>query len=182
MSAIDGLKRFYWEALHELRAYRSHLLWHIPGRVGVAIRLRHFRSHIQSCGDDVAVMLNVRVLSGDRLRIGSRVTVDRDCYLNASGGIDIGDDCYVGPDTKIWTDNHVFSDPALPFIDQGATYKPVSIERDVWIGPRCFIKPGSTVKTGAVLMPGTVLAKSVPPFAIVQGNPGLIVGWRRPRG
>jgi acetyltransferase-like isoleucine patch superfamily enzyme len=181
MSAVDSVKQAYWSLLHELRDWRNHALYHVPGRLGVAWRRRHLRSRLQACGSDAVVAQHVRFQSPDHLQLGDRVTIECGCYLNASGGLTIESDCYIGPETKIWTDNHVFADPSQPFIEQGATYKPVVIERDVWVGARSFIKPGTIVKTGAVIRPGTVLARSVPPFAIVQGNPGAVVGWRKPR-
>ena len=34
--------------------------------------------------------------------------------MNAQGGIKIGDDVIVGPNTSFLAENHVFSDPMIP--------------------------------------------------------------------
>jgi acetyltransferase-like isoleucine patch superfamily enzyme len=61
-----------------------------------------------------------------------------------------------------------------------------TIGKDVWIGPDCVIAGPLTVGDGATVLPGSVLTFSVPPRAVVKGNPARVVrtnfdnsGWRR---
>jgi hypothetical protein len=50
---------------------------------------------------------------------------------------------------------------------------------DVWVGRGAMILSGSQVGHGAVIGAGAVVAgKSIPPYAIVAGNPGTIIGSR----
>jgi acetyltransferase-like isoleucine patch superfamily enzyme len=50
-----------------------------------------------------------------------------------------------------------------------------AIGKDVWIGPGCVIAGSLTVGDSATVLPGSVLSFSVPPRAIVKGNPARIV-------
>lgn len=50
-----------------------------------------------------------------------------------------------------------------------------TIGRDVWIGPDCVIAGPLTVGDGATVLPASVLTFSVPPRAVVKGNPARIV-------
>lgn len=175
---MRAIKLLYWDLLEELGIWRAHALNAIPGKLGRAARRRYYATRLQSCGSSFTIEENARIQSPQNVRVGDNVTIGRDCYLSTSGGLEIGSDCSIGAGTKIWTNNHVYQDPGAPFVDQGYSYRPVRIERDVWIGARCFIKPGTIIKAGAVIRPGTVLAKAVPPHAVVEGNPGQIVGWR----
>jgi acetyltransferase-like isoleucine patch superfamily enzyme len=50
-----------------------------------------------------------------------------------------------------------------------------AIGKDVWIGSDCVIAGPLTVGDGATVLPGTVLTFSVPPRAVVRGNPARIV-------
>lgn len=59
--------------------------------------------------------------------------------------------------------------------------KPVVIGDDVWIGARVIILPGVTVGKGAVLGAGTVVARDVPEWAVVVGNPARVVKFRSGR-
>lgn len=49
------------------------------------------------------------------------------------------------------------------------------IGEHVWIGPNCIIAGSLTVGDGATVLPGSFLTFSVPPGAVVKGNPALIV-------
>ena len=57
--------------------------------------------------------------------------------------------------------------------------KPVIIEDDVWIGSRVTILPGVTIGEGSVIGASAVVAKSVPPYSVVVGNPAKIVKTRK---
>jgi acetyltransferase-like isoleucine patch superfamily enzyme/dTDP-4-dehydrorhamnose 3,5-epimerase-like enzyme len=54
---------------------------------------------------------------------------------------------------------------------------PSRVERGVRIGANAIIYPGLTLATLAVVLPGAVVTRSVPPRAIVEGNPATIVGY-----
>ena len=54
----------------------------------------------------------------------------------------------------------------------------IIIKNDVWIGTNCTILDGLTIGNGAVIAAGAVVVKSVPPYAIVGGNPAKIIRYR----
>lgn len=54
----------------------------------------------------------------------------------------------------------------------------VIIEDDVWVGARAMILRGVKVGRGSVIGAGSLVTKSVPPYAIVGGNPANILGFR----
>ncbi|KKO52229.1 CatB-related O-acetyltransferase [Paenibacillus sp. DMB20] len=62
-----------------------------------------------------------------------------------------------------------------PFVEQIETsYAPKGdtvIESDAWIGMNAMIMPGVTIGEGAIVAAGSVVAKDVPPYTIVGGNP-----------
>ena len=53
-----------------------------------------------------------------------------------------------------------------------------TIGSDVWIGQNVTIYSGVHVGHGAVLAGNAVVTKSVPPYAVVAGNPAKIVKYR----
>jgi chloramphenicol O-acetyltransferase type B len=111
---------------------------------------------------------------------------------------DWGDDATlsIGAYTSIADDVHVFlggqhrSDwvstyPFPRFIEQArgiqnfrTTRGSVSIGNDVWLASGCTILSGVSVGDGAVVAARAVVARDVPPYAIVAGNPARIVRWR----
>jgi len=55
---------------------------------------------------------------------------------------------------------------------------PVIVQDDVWIGTNSIILSGVTLGQGAVIAAGSVVTKSIPPYAIVGGNPAKIIRYR----
>lgn len=64
--------------------------------------------------------------------------------------------------------------PPLSAISRGD----IVIGNDVWIGAQCIIMDGLTIGDGAIVAAGAVVTKSVPPYAIVGGNPAKVIRYR----
>lgn len=60
----------------------------------------------------------------------------------------------------------------------GAGKGPTRIGNDVWIGYRAMVLSGVTVGDGAIIGAGAVVARDVPPYAVVAGNPARVVRLR----
>jgi len=54
----------------------------------------------------------------------------------------------------------------------------VVIEEDVWIASNVTLLSGVTLGRGSEVGAGSVVRKSIPPYALVIGNPAKIVGFR----
>jgi len=59
-------------------------------------------------------------------------------------------------------------------VAEGGEGRP-SIGKNVWIGPNCVIAGELSVGDGATVLPDSVLTYSVPPRAVVKGNPARVV-------
>ncbi len=83
---------------------------------------------------------------GKNTKIGKRVFINAGCQFQDQGGITIGDDVLIGPQTIIATLNH---DPD-PDNRGGMFAKPVKIGNKVWLGARVTICPGVTIGEAVV--------------------------------
>lgn len=54
----------------------------------------------------------------------------------------------------------------------------VVVGNDVWLGSGCTIMSGVTIGDGAIVSANSLVVKSVPPYAIVGGNPAKIIKYR----
>ncbi len=54
----------------------------------------------------------------------------------------------------------------------------IIIEDDVWLGYGCMILSGVKISKGSVIGSGAVVAKDIPPYSIVVGNPGQVIKKR----
>jgi acetyltransferase-like isoleucine patch superfamily enzyme len=120
----------------------------------------------------------VRIAYPERLALGNHISIGRECYLQARGGITIGDHSILGSRVVVMSHNHDFLTPtSLPY-DEDEILRPVIVGQYVWVGMGSMICPGSTVGDAAVVLMGSVVTKDVPPMAIVSGNPAVVVGSR----
>ena len=108
---------------------------------------------------------------GKNTKIGKRVFINAGCQFQDQGGITIGDDVLVGPQTIIATLNHD-SDPEKR---GGMFAKLVRIGDKVWLGARVTICPGVTIGEGAIVGAGAVVTKDVPPRTVVAGVPAKVI-------
>lgn len=59
-----------------------------------------------------------------------------------------------------------------------ATKGDVIIGNDVWLASGCKIMSGVTIGDGAVVAANALVAKDIPPYAIVGGNPAKVIKYR----
>ncbi|UNK49665.1 acyltransferase [Lysobacter sp. S4-A87] len=155
----------------ELRHWLFWILKQLPGSVGIVLRnaVLPYRN-----GRNVRVWDGVQIDYPSRLVLGSDVSVNRGCILNAGGGIEIGSRVLIGPNVTIYSQNHRFG-PGVEVFESGYVYKKVVIGDGVWIAAGAFILPGVTVGSRAIIAAGSVVTKNVPADVVVAGNPARIV-------
>ena len=173
------LKRLWWSVDSELRSLALWLLAHVPLEVGTRLRSLCMRSFLQSLGARAVFQSGLRITNPERVAIGSHCRFGQNVFITGGGGVHIGSWVSVGPDVKLWSVNHRFEDPDVPIQLQGWDLKPVIIEDDVWLAANVFVMPGVTIGRGSVISACAVVNRSVPPYSLVAGNPGRVVGWRR---
>ncbi|HEX6883309.1 MAG TPA: acyltransferase, partial [Planctomycetota bacterium] len=100
--------------------------------------------------------------------VGDRVTVK--CGVQLWDGLRVADDVFIGP-------NATFTNDPFPRSKQRPErFAETRLERGCSIGANATILPGLTIGAEAMVGAGAVVTRSVPPRAIVRGNPARIVG------
>ena len=101
--------------------------------------------------------------------VGDRVTVK--CGVQLWDGVTLEDDVFVGP-------NATFANDDFP---RSKRYPPeflrTVVARNASIGANATVLPGVTIGRNAMIGAGAVITRSVPPNAIVVGNPARIIGY-----
>jgi acetyltransferase-like isoleucine patch superfamily enzyme len=114
---------------------------------------------------------NFRDMPRSGIRIGRDSLVGEYTVIRGQGGVSIGDRVYTSPFVQIVAVNHVFDDPARPFVEQGITAQGIEIEDDVWIGSGAIVTDGVRIAKGAVVAAGAVVTRDVPAHTVVGGVP-----------
>jgi galactoside O-acetyltransferase len=166
-----------------------------------AARRRSLEAILSSC-EGLSIGRSVEIRSAHRLRLGRRVMIDTGTVLHCGGmewsagegGIEIGDDSYVGPHCVFFgaggirIGSRVLISPSVVIVshqhtfgagDQAIAKRPtrfaqVLIEDDVWIGSNAVILPGVRLERGAVVGAGAVVTRSLPPRSLWTGVPAAL--------
>ena len=138
---------------------------------------RYDPSQFCSYGKDVGIGDDVIIRSPEKMKIGNGANISDNCFIDASGGFQMGNYSGMGRYTVILTMDHQPNGESIPF-DDTRIVKPVVIEDYVWIGSNVSILPGVTIGEGAILGLGSVVRRDVSPCAVVIGNPARVVGYR----
>jgi len=113
------------------------------------------------------------------IRLGPRVVVNAYTYLSGEGGLDIEEGVLIGPHCCILSAGHQVDQGNEYIRNNALTHGPIRIEAGAWIGAAATLLEGVTIGTGAVVGAGSVVTRSVPPYAIVAGNPARLIRYRR---
>jgi maltose O-acetyltransferase len=156
----------------------NHLIAHIPAhRIRLAWYHRILGWHI---GPKATILMGQHVQlgslrqSGMKVAIGKGTIINHGCLLYTTGGLIIGENVSISSGVWLVTGTHDMNDPL--FSDG---YKPIVIGNHAWIGVRATILAGVTIGEGAVVMAGAVVARDVPPYAVVGGVPAKVVTQRK---
>ena len=87
-------------------------------------------------------------------------------------GLVVNKDCKIGSNVTLF--NGVVLGRKDTITADGRTSSYPVVENDVWIGAHAVIL-GVTIGKGAIVGPGSVVTKDVPPHCVVVGNPAKIL-------
>lgn len=139
--------------------------------IGEGTKIWHF-SHIQSgavIGKNCTLGQNVNI--GNNVKIGNYVKIQNNVSIYE--GVELEDYVFCGP-------SMVFTNIKLPrseFPQQGSEfYQKTLVKKSASIGANATIICGVTIGEYALIGSGAVVSKDIPPFTLVVGNPGRIIG------
>ncbi|MBY5925423.1 MULTISPECIES: acyltransferase [unclassified Halomonas] len=143
----------------------------LPGKIGVALRYSLLLRLAQRVGRNVYIGKYVKIAGWKDLCIGDNVSMHRNCYIDAKGGLEIGNDVSIAHSCSILTFEHDWEDRSLPIKYNKILYKGVVVEDDVWIGCGSRILAGVTIKKRTIVAAGSVVTKGTLGHCIVAGVP-----------
>lgn len=129
-------------------------------------------------GNNVTIAQNTTLIctgvisnKGKGIIIGDNTGINSSCYFGGQGGIIIGENVIIGPNVKIFSENHNFEKFSVIIKEQGVSRKGVQIHDDCWIGAGATILDGVVLKTRTVVAAGSVVTKSSEANSIIGGIP-----------
>lgn len=201
MPVIPGLHRFLY-AEWDARTRIWHNFWRVAyyepmfksrcRKVGKNFRLEYAGNGICRIlgnlqvviGDNVYTFDNIslsatRVFDDPKLTIGDKCFVGPACRIHVAGEVTLGSHSILGSRIFI-TDNTGHPPDAYDrLVDFGGlpareSVRPVVIGEHCFFGAGCCVYPGAVVGDGVIARAGTHVIGTIPPFAVIGGNPGKV--------
>ena len=124
-------------------------------------------------GRGVVIKPRVTITFPWKLTLGDYVWLGEECWLLNLAPITIESHVCISQRAFLCTGNHNYKSPTFDLIT-----KPVKVEQGAWIGAGCFVGPGVTVGSHAVLSAGSVATADLQAFGIYKGHPATRVKMR----
>ena len=138
--------------------------------IGKGTKIWHF-SHIMSdseigegCNIGQNVVISPKVKLGNNVKIQNNVSV--------YSGVICEDDVFLGP-SMVFTN---ILNPRSAVVRRGE-YLTTIVRKGASIGANATVICGNEIGSYALVGAGAVITKSVPPYALVVGNPARQIGW-----
>jgi UDP-2-acetamido-3-amino-2,3-dideoxy-glucuronate N-acetyltransferase len=138
--------------------------------IGAGTKIWHF-SHIMSncrigenCNIGQNVVVSPEVVLGNNVKVQNNVSI----YT----GVTCEDDVFLGP-SMVFTN---ITNPRSAVVRRGS-YERTTVKCGATIGANATIVCGHDIGEFAFIGAGTVITKTVAPYALVVGNPGRQIGW-----
>jgi UDP-2-acetamido-3-amino-2,3-dideoxy-glucuronate N-acetyltransferase len=150
--------------------------------VGDHTKIWHF-AHVrkgavlgQGCVIGKGVFIDIDVRIGNYVKIQNNVSVYH--------GVTIGDGVFVGPHVCFTNDKlpRAINADGTPKAADDWVISKITVERGASIGANATIVAGVTLGAWCMVGAGAVVTRSVPPHALVVGNPARAVGVVAPSG
>lgn len=123
-------------------------------------------------GKGSSIHMNTRI-NRFKISIGVNTVINRNCYMDGRGGLEIGNNVSISPEVHLITASHTANSSTFDYVTA-----PIVINDYVWIGSRATILPGVVLGKGCVVATGAVVTKNVADFTIVGGVPAKKIGER----
>ena len=180
MSEMDKLKNMeeFWNRDEEISAAKLHArvlsqkLNSIPVEDTEQV-LAAAKELFGSIGEDLYLKPPIQCDFGFNIHIGNSVLINFNCVFLDAAPITIGDNCFIGPMTGMYTVSHPV-DPVRR--NEGfVNGRPITLKENVWMGGGCTVLPGVTIGKNVIVGAGSVITKDIPDNVIGVGNPARII-------
>lgn len=155
-------------------------MFNILNRIKKALhKIKLKKIKFKEMGKNIEIAHNFKFIYPENITIMEHTYIGPNCTIYAHAEIFISRGTIIGPNLTIYSANHNFSENAtsIPY-DKKLNKSEICIGENVWIGGNVILLPNTKIGEGSIIGAGSVIAKEIPPFSIVVGNPAKIIGQR----
>ena len=156
--------------------YRDYVWNYIISNIPILFIREFFLKYVcrVKLGKHSIVDMKVFFIAPAKLVVGEFSHINRNCTIDARGGITIMDNVSISLNVTLCSAGHDCQSSDFKYVSS-----PITIEDNVWIGINTTILKGVTIGKGAVVAAGSVVTKDCEPFGIYAGIPARKIGERK---
>ena len=138
--------------------------------IGNGTKIWHFSHIMPNCKIGDGCNIGQNVVISPEVVLGKNVKVQNNVSIYT--GVTCADDVFLGP-------SMVFTNVINPrsAVNRKSQYAKTHVGRGATIGANATIVCGHDIGEFAFIGAGAVVTKTVPPYALVVGNPARQIGW-----
>lgn len=122
---------------------------------------------------NIEICANFACELGENIHVGENFFANVNCVILDTAKVNIGNDCFIGPNVGIYTVNHSMNSiKRKNGIEQGFS---ITIGNNVWIGGNSVILPGVNIGDNVVIGGGSVVTNDIESNTLVAGNPAKFI-------
>lgn len=146
---------------------RSHAVIYLGSKIGNHFTIGHRVMVRELCEIGDHVSIGTGTVVEHHVKIGHQVRIHSNAFIPEFSILEEG--CWIGPSVVLTNAKYPLS------IHAKTTLKGPIIGKKAKIGANATILPGIHIGEGALIGAGSVVTKDVPSFAVVAGNPAVII-------
>lgn len=147
----------------------------MPGYFGMFMRFLYAKRLAAACGENVMIGSGCILRHWSKLRLGRDVTIHAYSYVDAMGGITIGDSVSIAHATSLISFEHTWDDLSLPIKYNPLRADEIHIASDVWVGCGVRILAGARIESRSVIAAGSVVTRGRYESGVYGGVPAKLL-------
>jgi maltose O-acetyltransferase len=163
----------------EIESWIVSIIGAIPGFLGMSARNLVYKMLFRKLEGFSLIQNRVVFVNTENLVIGNFFGCNTGSYINALGGVTIGDNVLIGNNVTISAGIHPIDSLVGSIIEQQSIPRKIVIENDVWIGAGVVIMPGITLQRGCVIGANSVVTHDTIPMGVYVGAPATLRRLRK---
>lgn len=138
--------------------------------IGEGTKVWHFSHIMPNCEIGERCNIGQNVVISPKVRLGKNVKIQNN--VSVYTGVICEEDVFLGP-------SMVFTNVTNPrsAVNRRGQYTETLVRKGASIGANATVVCGNEIGEFALIGAGTVITKTVKPYALVVGNPGKQIGW-----
>jgi len=164
----------------QVEAIAFWLVGGLPGIIGFAFRSLAYKVFFKRLRGFAWVQHGVTIVHSRRLSVGRNFGCNSGTYINAIGGITLGDYVLLGSNVTISSGKHPIDGETPPVFARPVEPQGIVVEDDVWIAAGAVILPGVTLRRGTVVGANSVVTKDTDAYGVYAGSPARKLRSRLP--